>query len=113
MINVKYTIVLFVILFLFACTSVEGKNCSTDKECIKVAFKNCEKAYGTWEGNNGKIGVQITEKKGEKCTVLVNVTENDLSITNKNMTCEIPVNNSLNFSINSECRGELEDSFIE
>ena len=110
--NIKYGI-MFVMLFLFACTAPEGKNCGTDKECLKSSFEKCEKAYGIWEGQNGDIGVVIKGKEGGFCTVSVAVKESGLDITNKTMLCGISMDENITFSIESGCSGELKDYFNE
>ncbi len=104
--------VILVVLFAGCAGQVpEGKNCGTGKGCLKDAFKNCEKSYGTWQGENGEIKVIIKEKKQEFCSVSVAIQEKGLNISDKGMICDVPMSDNKEFSIASECTGELKDFF--
>lgn len=103
----------FLLIFLFGCqsTEVKGKNCGTDKECLRSSFQICEKAYGTWKGDNGDIEAQIKGNSSESCEVFISISESYLDITNKSMTCVISNNTNSDFSIQNDCRDKLKTFF--
>ena len=112
--KLRAAILAFFILFLYGCTNQkdpEEKNCLEDKECLTTAFKNCENAYGTWQGEEGEIEIQILNKTAKGCTVSITIKENNLSITEKKITCEVPLNDTDTFAIQSQCRGELKEYY--
>ena len=110
--RIFFVLVIISTILLSGCTAPEQKNCGNDKECLKNAFNNCENAYGIWKSGNGAIGVAFLGNESNKCKVLVNIQETNLSISKKNMTCYVPVNGSeVNFSISSDCLGELKSFF--
>ncbi|MEK6982458.1 MAG: hypothetical protein AABX38_05995 [Candidatus Micrarchaeota archaeon] len=104
----KTQIFLFTILFLtlLGCTQTpQGKNCGTDKECLKSAFTSCEQAYGKWVGKNGNIGIQILNNSSDSCKIIFLVMDSNLEISNKSINCSFSP--SKNFSIVEDCNGEL------
>lgn len=104
----RSVVILFfiIVLFLYGCANQStGKNCNSDKECLKSAFLNCEQAYGRWEGDNGNIEIQILGNFSDNCNVSFWVAENGLEITNKSLMCSFT--RSKNISSSNDCRGEL------
>jgi len=110
----RFCIPLLFLLLLHGCIGEAQKDCKTDKECLKAAFAKCEERNGTWEGQNGNIGVQIIGKKDNKCGVIVTIASDGLDISNKTMTCYLPFGgNESNFSISNDCAGALVGFFPE
>ena len=104
--------VVFSVFLIIGCIGLDGKNCKEDKQCLIDSFEKCEKAYGTWKGENGKIFVKILERKGERCSVSLMISEKYLNISNESMVCDVPLPKSnLNFSTNTDCEGKLEKLF--
>jgi hypothetical protein len=105
-------IILICIILMFGCIGLDGKDCKEDKQCLIESFEKCEKAYGTWNGENGKIFVKIMGKNGDRCSVSLTINEEYLDISNQSMVCDVPLANSnQNFSTKTDCEGKLEKFF--
>ncbi len=102
---------LICLAFLFGCLGGSPPSCGTDNECLEKAFVQCQNYSGLWEGQNGNISVRILGQTNDTCGISVTILGNALNISQKSMTCDVPLMENATFSIEDDCSGELKGYF--
>ncbi|NYZ74623.1 hypothetical protein H0O00_05745 [Candidatus Micrarchaeota archaeon] len=93
---------------LFGCLGgAQPASCGTNNECLEKAFIQCQNYSGVWEGQNGNMSVKILGQKDETCRISVIILGDALNISQKSMTCDVPLAENASFAINESCSGEL------